>query len=61
MTIRPSLSNVTIGYDWGIPQYRRGSIVEGHYRVVSVKLLNDSNKLIIYRLRRISSKGGQNE
>lgn len=56
MTIRPSLSNTTIGYDWGSPQYRKGSIVEEHYRVVSVKLLNDSNKLIVYRLRRISSK-----
>ena len=54
MTIMPSLSNITIGYGWGSPQYRKGSIVEGHYRVVSVKILYDSNKLIVYRLRRIS-------
>ena len=54
MTIKPTLSDTTIGYDWGTPQYRKGSIVNEHYRVVKVKIVNDSNKLIIYHLKRIN-------
>lgn len=53
MTIRPSLSDTTIGYDWGAPQYRKGSIVNEQYRVTKVKVVNDSNKLVVYRLKRI--------
>lgn len=53
VTIVPSLGNATIGYAWGTPQYKKGSVIDDHYLVTKVRIVKDSNKLVVYELRRL--------